>query len=212
MTTTKDHWEKIYNTKEEKDFSWFQPYPKTSIEFIKLFNLPKSARIIDIGGGDSHLVDALIELGYTNIHVLDISAKAIERARQRLGEHATLVNWIVSDVTEFESEIQFDFWHDRAAFHFLTSEGQISKYLDIVRKSISPNGYLVLGTFSEKGPEKCSGLEIKQYSETSMSSLFEKDFKRIKCIEENHSTPFNTLQNFVFCSFQKQSKQKLQVL
>ena len=212
MTTTKDHWDKIYNTKEEKDFSWFQPYPKTSIEFIKLFNLPKNARIIDIGGGDSHLVDALIELGYTNIYVLDISAKAIERARQRLGEHGRLVNWIVSDVTEFESEVQFDFWHDRAAFHFLTSEGQISKYLDIVRKSISPNAYLVLGTFSEKGPEKCSGLEVKQYSETSMSSLFEKDFKRIKCIEENHSTPFNTLQNFVFCSFKKLSKLKLLVL
>ncbi len=206
MTTTKDHWEKIYNTKEEKDFSWFQPYPKTSIEFIQLFNLSKHARIIDIGGGDSHLVDALIELGYTNIHVLDISAKAIDRARQRLGEHAKIVNWIVSDVTEFESEVQFDFWHDRAAFHFLTSEDQISKYLGIVHQSLSPNGYLVLGTFSEKGPEKCSGLEIKQYSEASMSSLFKKDFTRIKCVEENHSTPFNTLQNFVFCSFQKQAR------
>jgi ubiquinone/menaquinone biosynthesis C-methylase UbiE len=212
MTTTKDHWEKIYNTKEEKDFSWFQPYPKTSIEFIQLFNLPKNARIIDIGGGDSHLVDALIELGYTDIHILDISAKAIDRARQRLGEQAKIVTWIISDVTKFESEVQFDFWHDRAAFHFLTSEDQISKYLAIVRKSLTPNGYLVLGTFSEKGPEKCSGLEIKQYSEASMSALFEKDFRRIKCIEENHSTPFNTLQNFVFCSFQKQNKQKPQVL
>ncbi len=206
MTTKKDHWEKIYNTKEEKDFSWFQSYPKTSVEFIQLFNLPKHARIIDIGGGDSHLVDALIELGYANIHVLDISAKAIDRARQRLGDQAKIVTWIISDVTEFESEVQFDFWHDRAAFHFLTSEDQISKYLAIVRKSLTPNGYLVLGTFSEKGPEKCSGLEIKQYSEASMSALFEKDFTRIKCIEENHSTPFNTLQNFVFCSFQKQGR------
>ena len=206
MTTTKEHWEKIYNTKEEKDFSWFQPYPKTSIEFIKLFNLPKNARIIDIGGGDSHLVDALLELGYTNIHVLDISAKAIERARQRIGAQEKMVKWIVSDITEFESEVQFDFWHDRAAFHFLTSEDQISKYLAVVRKSLTPNGYLVLGTFSEKGPEKCSGLEIKQYSEASMSFLFEKDFKRIKFIEEKHSTPFNTLQNFVFCSFQIQSE------
>lgn len=204
MNTAKAHWEKIYQTKEEKDFSWFQSYPKTSIEFIQLFNLPKNARIIDIGGGDSHLVDALIELGYTNIHVLDISAKAIDRACQRLGEQAKKVTWIVSDVTEFESTVLFDFWHDRAAFHFLTSEDQISKYLGIVQQSLSPNGYLVLGTFSEKGPEKCSGLEIKQYSEASMSALFEKDFTRIKCIEENHSTPFNTLQNFVFCSFQKQ--------
>lgn len=204
MNTTKDHWEKIYNTKEERNFSWFQPYPNTSIDFIKLFNLPKNSRIVDIGGGDSHLVDALIELSYTNIYVLDISEKAIDRARHRLGNKSAMVQWIVSDVTEFESEVQFDFWHDRAAFHFLTSEDQISKYLGIVQQSLSPNGYLVLGTFSEKGPEKCSGLEIKQYSETSMSALFEKDFTRIKCIEENHSTPFNTLQNFVFCSFQKQ--------
>ena len=172
----------------------------------KNIHLPKNAKIIDIGGGDSHLVDALIELGYTNIHVLDISAKAIERARQRLGEHAKMVKWIISDITEFESEVQFNFWHDRAAFHFLTNENQIKKYLAIVHKSLTPNGYLVLGTFSDKGPEKCSGLEIRQYSEASMSSLFEKDFKRIKCIEENHSTPFNTLQNFVFCSFQKQAE------
>lgn len=203
MTTSKDHWEKIYETKEETDFSWFQPYPKTSIQFINLFNLPKSAKIIDIGGGDSHLVDALIELGYMNICVLDISAKAIERAKLRLGTKADTVQWVVSDVIEFETSEQFDFWHDRAAFHFLTSEVQIARYLSIVAKSIKPNGHLVLGTFSEKGPKKCSGLEIKQYTEVSMSSLFERDFRRIKCIEENHSTPFNTIQSFVFCSFQK---------
>lgn len=203
MKTSKEHWEKIYDTKEETDFSWFQPYPKTSIEFIKLFNLPKSAKIIDIGGGDSHLVDALIELGYTNIYVLDISVKAIERARQRLGNKAAIVHWIVSDVTEFESEVQFDFWHDRAAFHFLTNDHQVITYLSILQKNLIPNGYLVLGTFAESGPKKCSGLEIRQYSKVSMSALFEKDFKRIKCIEENHSTPFNTVQDFVFCSFQK---------
>ncbi len=203
MKTSKEHWEKIYDTKEETDFSWFQPYPKTSIEFIKLFNLPKSAKIIDIGGGDSHLVDALIELGYTNIYVLDISVKAIERARQRLGNKAAIVHWIVSDVTEFESEVQFDFWHDRAAFHFLTNDHQVITYLSILQKNLIPNGYLVLGTFAESGPKKCSGLEIRQYSKVSMSALFEKNFKRIKCIEENHSTPFNTVQDFVFCSFQK---------
>ena len=203
MKTSKEHWEKIYDTKEETDFSWFQPYPKTSIEFIKLFNLPKSAKIIDIGGGDSHLVDALIELGYTNIYVLDISVKAIERARQRLGNKAAIVHWIVSDVTEFKSEVQFDFWHDRAAFHFLTNDHQVITYLSILQKNLIPNGYLVLGTFAESGPKKCSGLEIRQYSKVSMSALFEKNFKRIKCIEENHSTPFNTVQDFVFCSFQK---------
>lgn len=209
---TKEHWEKIYETKEETDFSWFQPYPKTSIEFINLFELPKNAKIIDIGGGDSHLVDALIELGYTNISVLDISSKAIERAKKRLGDKAKTVQWIVSDVTEFETSEQFDFWHDRAAFHFLTSEVQIARYLAIVAKSIKPNGHLILGTFSEKGPKKCSGLEIKQYTETSMSSLFLKDFRRVKCVEENHSTPFNTIQSFLFCSFQKLSNPQPQML
>lgn len=203
MNAHKDHWEKIYETKEESDFSWFQPYPKTSIEFIKLFNLPRNAKIIDVGGGDSHLVDALLEMGYLNIYVLDISAKAIDRAKARLGSKAETVQWIVSDVTEFAPTIEFDFWHDRAAFHFLTSEVQIIQYLSIVRKALKQDGHLVLGTFSESGPTKCSGLEIKQYTEASMSTLFEKDFKRIKCIEENHATPFNTLQNFVFCSFQK---------
>jgi ubiquinone/menaquinone biosynthesis C-methylase UbiE len=203
MNQFKNHWEKIYETKEESDFSWFQPYPKTSIEFINLFGLPKDAKIIDIGGGDSHLVDALLEMGYSNIYVLDISSKAIDRAITRLGSKAKTVEWIVSDVTEFEPTTEFDFWHDRAAFHFLTSEVQIMQYLSIVRKAIKQDGHLVLGTFSESGPTKCSGLEVRQYTETSMSTLFEKDFKRIKCIEENHATPFNTLQNFVFCSFQK---------
>jgi 2-polyprenyl-3-methyl-5-hydroxy-6-metoxy-1,4-benzoquinol methylase len=202
-SSAKDHWEKIYGTKEEADFSWFQPYPKTSIEFINMFNLPKNAKIIDIGGGDSHLVDALLELGYTDIYVLDISAKAIERAKARLGAKAKTVQWIVSDVTEFKPTLEFDFWHDRAAFHFLTSEAQIIRYLAIVSKAIKQKGHLVLGTFSESGPKKCSGLDIKRYTEVSLSTLFEKDFKRIKCVEETHTTPFNTTQNFVFCSFQK---------
>jgi 2-polyprenyl-3-methyl-5-hydroxy-6-metoxy-1,4-benzoquinol methylase len=203
MNQTKNHWEKIYESKEESDFSWFQQYPKTSMEFINLFNLPKDAKIIDIGGGDGHLVDALIELGYTNIYVLDISAKAIERAKARLGSKAALVKWIVSDIIDYQPDVVFDFWHDRAAFHFLTTEAQIIRYLSIASSTIKPKGFLVLGTFSENGPTKCSGLDIKQYSEASMSKLFEKDFERIKCVEENHTTPFNTVQNFVFCSFQK---------
>src|ERR1700752_626369 len=184
----KEHWEKVYNTKQPTEVSWFQVYPKTSMEFISLFELPKNARIIDIGGGDSHFVDSLLEKGYKDITVLDISAKAIERAKERLGEKASLVNWLVSDVTEFNPPRQYDFWHDRAAFHFLTTEVQTDKYVEIAKRGIAENGYLILGTFSESGPQKCSGLEIKQYSEESMSAKFEKDFKRIKCIKEDHLT------------------------
>ena len=203
MTTTKAHWEEVFATKAENEVSWFQPYPKTSVDFFELFNLPLNANIIDVGGGDSHLVDVLIEKGYRNIHVLDISANALNRAKQRLGHKAGLVHWIVSDVTEFKPEVKFDFWHDRAAFHFLTTEERIEKYVQVAEKSINHNGYLILGTFREGGPVKCSGLEIKQYSETSMSNRFERSFQRIKCITEEHQTPSNATQHFLFCSFRK---------
>jgi len=199
----KQHWENVFATKAETEVSWFQNYPKTSVEFLELFNLPLDANIIDIGGGDSHFVDALIEKGYKNIYVLDISVNALLRAKKRLGDDAIKVNWIVSDVSEFNPTIKFDFWHDRAAFHFLTDEEKIYKYGSIAENAINKDGYLILGTFSENGPKKCSGLEIKQYSETSISARFEIAFDRIKCITEDHVTPFNTVQNFLFCSFKK---------
>jgi len=199
----KEHWEKIYATKQPTDVSWFQVYPKTSMEFVAAFDLKKEAAIIDVGGGDSNFVDSLLEKGFTNITVLDISANAIERAKKRLGEKADLVKWIVSDVTDFIPPEQYDFWHDRAAFHFLTSEELTDKYVSIAEKGIAEKGFLVLGTFSESGPKKCSALDIHQYSEKSLSYKFEKEFNRIKCIKEDHTTPFNTTQNFLFCSFQK---------
>jgi SAM-dependent methyltransferase len=203
MENKKEHWENVFTTKEPDEVSWFQEYPKTSMEFLELFNLPLTANIIDIGGGDSNLVDALLEKGYNNIWVLDISTAALQRAKNRLGEKAGLVHWIVTDLTEFIPPVKYDFWHDRAAFHFLTSEEAINKYVTIAEEGISNKGYLVLGTFSESGPEKCSGLHIKQYNEASMSARFEVAFNRIKCITEDHVTPFNTIQNFLFCSFQK---------
>ena len=199
----KQHWENVFTTKDEDEVSWFQLYPKTSMEFVQLFNLPLNANIIDIGGGDSHFVDALLDNGYQNIYVLDISENAIKRAKQRLGIRASKVNWIVSDVTRFEPPVQFDFWHDRAAFHFLTTENVIYKYVSIAEDAIKKDGYLILGTFSEDGPTECSGLKIKQYSEASMSARFEVAFDRIKCVQEDHQTPFNTVQNFLFCSFSK---------
>jgi 2-polyprenyl-3-methyl-5-hydroxy-6-metoxy-1,4-benzoquinol methylase len=202
-TTKKEHWENIYCTKQENEVSWFQQYPKTSMDFVQLFSLRKDSKIIDIGGGDSHFVDALLEAEFTDITVLDISAKAIERAKLRIGAKANTVKWIVSDVTEFVPDKKYDFWHDRAAFHFLIDEKQADTYVEIANKGIAENGILILGTFSVNGPKKCSGLEIKQYSEESMSGKFEKYFKRVKCITEDHQTPFNTTQNFLFCSFKK---------
>jgi len=203
MESKKQHWENVFTTKASNEVSWFQEYPKTSMEFLQLFKLPLTANIIDIGGGDSNLVDALLDKGYQNIWILDISAAALDRAKKRLGEKASLVHWVVTDITEFIPSVKYDFWHDRAAFHFLTSDDAINKYVAIAEEAISDKGYLVLGTFSENGPEKCSGLQIQQYNETSMSTRFEISFDRMKCIIENHITPFNTVQNFLFCSFRK---------
>ena len=198
----KNHWETVYETKNPNDVSWTQEIPKTSLDFIKSFALTKKSKIIDIGGGDSKLVDFLIEEGFENITVLDISAKAIEKAKARLGVNAEKVNWIVSDITEFETNETFEVWHDRATFHFLTSEEQIQKYMETARKSVS--GYLTVGTFSENGPKKCSGLDIKQYNEETLTAEMENGFEKIKCVTEDHTTPFETKQNFIFCSFKRQ--------
>lgn len=199
----KKHWENIYQTKELKDVSWFQPTPETSLDFFKQFSVPTTAKVIDIGGGDSFLVDHLLDLGYQNVSVLDISAAAIERAKQRLGDRAKNVKWIIADAANFKPTEKYDFWHDRAAFHFLTDEQDISNYLATAQQNITPNGILVIGTFSEQGPKKCSGIEIKQYSENSMTERLKTLFEKIKCITVDHKTPFDTVQNFVFCSFKK---------
>lgn len=199
------HWENIYQTKELKEVSWYQPTPKTSLDFIKELNVPTTARIIDIGGGDSFLVDYLLELGYQDVSVLDISETAIEKAKQRLGRKAKNVKWIVTDITTFKSTEKYDLWHDRAAFHFLTSEQDISIYLNTAQQSIKPNGFLIVGAFSEEGPKKCSGIDIRQYSETSMTQCFENLFTKIKCNVVDHKTPFDTTQNFIFCSFKKET-------
>lgn len=197
------HWENIYQTKALKEVSWFQSTPETSLSFFKQFKVPSTAKIIDIGGGDSLLVDNLLDLGYQDITVLDISAAAIERAKQRLGERAKAVKWIVADAATFIPPEKYDFWHDRAAFHFLTKEKEISNYLETAQQNINPSGILVIGTFSEQGPKKCSGIEIKQYSETTMTERLKQYFDKIRCIVVDHKTPSDSIQNFVFCSFRK---------
>ncbi|MGF7079075.1 class I SAM-dependent methyltransferase [Mucilaginibacter sp. UYCu711] len=199
----KAHWDNVYSNKTSEEVSWTQAVPQTSLDFIHGFKLSKSSSIIDIGGGDSKLVDFLLQEGFQNITVLDISEAAINKAKARLGEQSKLVKWVVSDITEFKTDEHFDLWHDRATFHFLTRESQVAAYLKIAGNSIS--SYMVVGTFSENGPEKCSGLPIKQYTEDQLRSRLQKDFEKIRCINEDHITPFQTKQNFLFCSFKKQS-------
>jgi hypothetical protein len=201
MESRKEHWEKIYATKQSNEVSWTQELPKTSLDFVHSFNLPKTAKIIDIGGGDSKLVDYLLDEGFQNISVLDISEKAIERAKQRLGERAVKVNWIVSDVTEFHPLTSYDCWHDRATFHFLTSSDDMNSYLRTARQTVI--GYMVIGTFSDKGPKKCSMLDVHQYTEVELLHQLQNGFEKLKCVTEDHTTPFNTTQNFLFCSFKR---------
>ncbi len=199
----KKHWENIYNTKQVDEVSWYQPTPQTSLDYITSNATSLTAKIIDVGGGDSFLVDHLLDLGYTDITVVDISAKAIERAKARLNEKASKVKWIVADAADFTPNEQYDIWHDRAAFHFLTDENDIVNYRNTAANAINKNGSMIIGTFSIDGPFKCSGIEIKQYSEESLTSCFEENFSLTEAVNYNHPTPFNTTQNFVFCSFKR---------
>ncbi|MBS1544193.1 MAG: class I SAM-dependent methyltransferase [Bacteroidetes bacterium] len=196
------HWQKVYE-KTEQEFSWYQSYPETSVKLIQESRVCLSDPIIDIGGGDSHLVDALLALGYSNLSVLDISARAIERAKERLGELSQKIKWIVSDVLAFKPAEKFAVWHDRATFHFLVEEANVVEYRENVATAIRHEGKFILGAFSINGPSKCSGLPVLQYSESKMIETFGHDFQKEKCFEEEHQTPFNTQQLFQFCLFSK---------
>ncbi|TDU40462.1 methyltransferase family protein [Gelidibacter sediminis] len=199
----KEHWETVYETKNPDQVSWTQEKPVVSLQLIRERNLPKTAKIIDIGGGDSKLVDYLLEEGYTDISVLDISAKAIEKAKSRLGEKANKVQWIVSDITTFKPTHTYDLWHDRAAFHFLTTQEHIRAYAKLANAFVTDS--LIIGTFSKQGPQKCSGLDITQYNAEELTVVFGDQFEKVTCLTTDHTTPFDTVQNFQFCSFKKQN-------
>ena len=204
----KKHWEEIYTTKDLQDVSWYQMMPVTSLNLITSSNLPKDAAIIDIGGGDSFLVDHLLDLGYKDITVLDISQQAIDKAKKRLGERQTEVTWIVTDITDFTSQKRYDLWHDRACFHFLTEKKEVAAYHKVITKSLKMQGVLVLGTFSKTGPLKCSGLDIQQYDEEDLKQVFSDQFEIIDCVKSVHATPSNSIQNYVFCRFKKIAEQE----
>lgn len=204
--TKKEHWEKIYQSKDTTtDVSWYQDDPSTSIKLILSTGVNKVGNIIDVGGGDSKLVDKLLQLNYQNLSVLDISGKALKKAKVRLGENANLVTWIESDILEFDTRARFDIWHDRATFHFLTKKSDITDYAETAGKLVKPDGHLIISTFSENGPNQCSGLGITQYAKESIKKVFESDFKLVESFEETHQTPFNTKQSFLWSVFRKSS-------
>ena len=199
----KNHWENIYQNKNEDEVSWFQKTPNTSIEIINSIKIKKQSKIIDVGSGRSRLFKNLIEQGYNNLTYLDISESAAKKSKIFLGEQSKKIEWIVEDVLNFEPKQNFDVWHDRAVFHFLTEQNQIKKYVDLVSRNISNNGYLIIGTFSEQGPLKCSGLEVSRYSESLIKTTFIESFTLLNSFKIDHSTPFNTTQNFLFSVLKK---------
>jgi len=201
MDTLEKHWNNLYLENNSAELSWTQNKPVNSLQLIEHINLAKNACIIDVGGGDSLLVDYLLDMGYQNITVLDISAIAIEKAKKRLKEKAKLVNWVVSDILNYKPDRKFDLWHDRATFHFLTHPQKIELYKLIVKVSVT--GYLIIGTFSDYGPKKCSGLAVKGYSEYELMAIIQTEFIRLKCIKEDHVTPLKMKQNFIFCLFKR---------
>jgi 2-polyprenyl-3-methyl-5-hydroxy-6-metoxy-1,4-benzoquinol methylase len=205
MEDRKTHWETIYQTKNLADVSWFQSRPITSLKFISELDLKKDAKIIDIGAGESYLADHLLADGFSDLTILDISEEALVRTKLRFGKKAENLKWINVDISNFLPEEKYDLWHDRAAFHFLTEETQIQNYLKTIENSINPGGFVIIGTFSEKGPGKCSGLEIRQYSIPGISDLLAENFQKLHCENIDHITPSGAVQNFTFCSFQKKS-------
>jgi SAM-dependent methyltransferase len=199
----KAHWENVYQTKEFYQMGWFQNHPTVSLDLIQKLELSKNAKIIDVGGGDSYLVDYLLEMGFHDLHVLDISANAIGKVKIRLGENAENVNWLIGDIIDFEFDKGFDLWHDRAVFHFLLSKDEINQYIENVKKAIKQGGYLIIGTFSEKGPDKCSRLPITKYSLAQLESAFSPYFKVLRAFNSDHFTPNGQVQNYSFCCFER---------
>ncbi len=204
MISRKEHWDTIYASREPHQRGWTQAHPAPSLELIHRVQLPKSAAIIDIGGGDSRLVDHLLDEGYQDLTVLDISEKAIGQAKARLGDRAAQVKWIVGDINEFRPLRSYDCWHDRAVFHFLLTPDEIGRYLQTAREAV--RRYLVIGTFSDKGPSTCSQLPVHRYTEESLTEQVADGFEKLHCITEDHVTPFDTRQNFLFCVFQRRKK------
>lgn len=198
--STETHWEKIYREKPPDSLSWYRAHLETSLQLIEEVAPAHSASIIDVGGGESTLVDDLVARGYQNITVLDISQTAIHATRKRLGPAAERVRWLTADITRAELEPDaYDVWHDRAVFHFLIETGQRTAYVRQVARAVRPGGHVLVSTFGPEGPEKCSGLEIVRYNAESLHAEFGVRFRMLESLKELHNTPFGTTQQFLYC-------------
>jgi len=196
----KTHWESVYGTKAPDAVSWYAAHLLLSMHYVRKAASGRDANIIDVGGGESTLVDDLLDEGYDKLTVLDISATALEVTRRRLGARADKVNWLTGDVLDIELPFgAYDVWHDRAVFHFLTSDEQRQRYVEQVLKALKPGGYAIVGTFGPEGPEKCSGLPVARYDPNTLHARFGAPFQLVDSSIEVHRTPWGAPQQFVYC-------------
>ncbi|MFC3070493.1 class I SAM-dependent methyltransferase [Phenylobacterium soli] len=198
--TTKAHWESVYRSKAMDEVSWYRPHLDVSLRLIERAAPDLGSAIIDVGGGESTLVDDLVARGYRDLTVLDISPAALDVAQARLGAAATSVHWIAGDITQTElAAARYDVWHDRAVFHFLTDEGQRAAYVRQVARAVRPGGHVIVGTFGPRGPEKCSGLDVVRYDPAGLHGQFGPKFRLLESLTELHETPWGTTQEFMYC-------------
>lgn len=196
----RDHWEAIYRETPPEAVSWYRPHMERSLEFLRATGLGTGASVLDVGGGNSTLVDDLLREGFSDVTVLDISPAALAGARERLGAQAGRVTWIAGDVTALElPRGRYDFWHDRAVFHFLTDAASRRRYVAAVRRSLKPGGHIVVATFGPRGPERCSGLPVARYDPDGLHGQFGGSFRKVASAEETHVTPWGAEQEFVYC-------------
>ena len=198
-----DYWDGVYNRNAETAVSWFQDVPQTSLDLIRATGVGTDAHILDIGGGASRLVDCLLERGFENVTVLDLSGEALEVARVRLGHQQNKVKWVVADATEWAPPEVYDLWHDRAAFHFLILEQQQRAYIERLRRGLRMGGHVIFGTFALDGPEKCSGLPVTRHSAESLATLLGADFALVDARKHQHATPWDAVQRFQFSTFRR---------
>jgi len=194
------HWDAVYTQKALTDVSWYQTEPRASWELMGLLGVDRRAPVLDVGGGDSLFVDFLLRQGFTDITVLDISAQALSRGRARVGD-TPAVQWVAADVTTFRPDRRYALWHDRAVLHFLTQPSQIAAYVETARVSLLPDASAVVGTFSDRGPSKCSGLTVERYSQAALSERLASVFAKLRCVDDEHVTPALVVQYFTFCAF-----------
>lgn len=202
----KKHWEEVFGSKQATEVSWYQAVPKPSLRLIEATGVSHHDAVIDVGGGASTLVDNLLDAGFDDVTVLDISGNGLQQARDRLGSRANEVNWVVADVTRFTPDRDYQLWHDRAVMHFLIDTEDRSRYIDTLRQALSPGGSLVLATFGPEGPLKCSGLEIRRYNIEMLVELLGPGFELQSHELDDHATPNGGMQQFLYSCWKRKAQ------